>query len=185
MDSSAIVKWFYFGNDEEPEEQTYETELPIKLLRAHSKFNFKSKSCMNVIVSRAHPDQDFTVGYVVNTYPDGKLRVRCVDGSVRRFWPYEISRITPENPSDECTSSSASTASTTSSAVSTHSSFNSLPHSLYLDASHSLNSLTWRKAIKQASVRNLSWKDQMAMKQSDKFNSLQLHSSFSGSTTRS
>ena len=170
MESSAIVRWFYFGNDEDPEEQTYETELSVKLLRPHSKFNFKSRCCQNVLVTRVLPKQEFTVGFVVNTYPDGKVRVRCVDGSMKRFWPFEISRITADSHFRFSTSDCSGGDEYRGEEI-------LLAENGKLEqSSSSLNLTNWKKALRQASAKNLAWKSHTHFGQ-DKFSALKLNSS--------
>ena len=71
-------------------------EMELRNLEPHAYYNFTSDSKQNVIVTNIYPARyPFDVGYVVSTFPDGKVRVRSTDGKVLSVWPDEVSRVTP------------------------------------------------------------------------------------------
>lgn len=97
------MHWFNINQEEIPKKkrstrrsqklEPEAAEVPVDTIRRHPKYNMKQVHGQNTIVCRANEDVDFTAGYVISSHPDGKVRVRCLDGLVRRFWPHEVLKL--------------------------------------------------------------------------------------------
>ncbi|XP_044758627.1 uncharacterized protein LOC123316554 [Coccinella septempunctata] len=86
----AMVKWFLYNEIEKTQTELPSSEMSVYDLKKHPKFLFRPGS-----VVRAKPVQDYKMGKVIDSSPQGYILVKWIDGSEENCRPHDI-EIIPE-----------------------------------------------------------------------------------------
>ncbi|KAL3273626.1 hypothetical protein HHI36_015058 [Cryptolaemus montrouzieri] len=87
---TASVKWFNYNETEKKQEELSTNEMSVYDLKKHAKFLFRPAT-----VVRAEPSQEYKMGRVVDSHPQGYITVKWIDGSEENCCPQDID-IIPE-----------------------------------------------------------------------------------------
>lgn len=88
MERTAVIKWFTFDEKENKPTELRTEEMSVYDLKKHQKFIFRPGSIVKTIQSRTASTS--CIGIVIDSWPEGIIKVKWMDGTEESCLPQQI-----------------------------------------------------------------------------------------------